>query len=205
MIRLILSVLFAALWIPLAVAQTAAQAPAPAPAQIGPAKIAWMNLEQAVMTCDEGKREMGEVQKFVDTKNAELDNLRKESDNLKNQLNVQGSKLTDEARADLEDQIEAKDTTLQRFQQDTQKEIDNRRTRAMSYIVKRMQPAIEKVSKEKGLSAVLVFNQSRDAWVDPSLNVTDEIIKAYNQMYAVSASKPATSAPATSAPASKKP
>ena len=178
MTRATLSVLFAALWVPaLSMAQTAAS---PAAVQIGPAKIAWINLQMAVFTCDEGKREMGEVQKFVDAKNAELDQLKKESDNLKNQLSVQGPKLTDEARSDLEDQIEAKDTALQRFQQDTQKEIDNRRSRATSYIVKRMQPVIEKYSKEKGLSAIQVLNESRDAWVDPSLDVTRDIIKAYN-------------------------
>jgi outer membrane protein len=162
-----------------------------------------MNLQQAVFTCDEGKRLMGEVQKYVDAKNAELDQLKKESDNLKNQLNVQGSKLTDEARQDLEDQIEARDTALQRFQQDTQKEIDKRRTSATSYVVKRMQPVIEKYAKEKGLSAVIVYDQSRDAWVDPSLNVTQDIIKAYNENYAASAPKPAPAA--TAAPAAKKP
>ena len=139
MTRATLSVLFAALWIPaLLMAQTPAQTPAAV--QIGPAKIAWMNLEQAVVTCEEGKREMAEVQKYVDAKNSELDNLKKESDNLKNQRQVQGPKLTEEALGDLDDQIEAKDTALQRFQQDTQKEIDTRRNRAMSYIVKRMQP-----------------------------------------------------------------
>ena len=198
MTRLTMSVLFAALWVPaLSMAQTTAQTPAPAAAaQIGPVKIAWMNLQQAVFTCDEGKKEMGDVQKFVDAKNAELEDIRKQSDNLKNQRSVQGSKLTEEALADLDDQIDAKDTALQRFQQDTQKEIDGRRTRVTNYIVKRMQPVVEKYSKEKGLGAVLIFNESRDAYVDPSLNVTEDIIKAYNQMYPASAAKPVTSAPA---------
>jgi len=197
MTRLTMSVLFAALWVPaLSIAQTTAQTPAPAAVQIGPAKIAWMNLQAAVFTCDEGKKEMAEVQKFVDAKNAELENLRKEDDNLKNQRSVQGSKLNEEALADLDDQIDAKDTALQRFQQDTQKEIDGRRTRVTNYIVKRMQPVVEKVAKEKGLNAVMILNESRDAWVDPSLIVTEDIIKAYNQMYPASAAKPATSAPA---------
>ena len=94
------------------------QAPAPqtaAPAVIGTAKMAWLNLEQAILNCEEGKREFSEVQKFVEKKNAELETLRKESETLKNQLNVQGSKLTDEARADLEEQIETMVTQLQRF------------------------------------------------------------------------------------------
>jgi outer membrane protein len=206
MSRLILSILFAAVWMPFfGMAQTPSQPPAaPAPAVIGAAKIAWMNLEQAVLTSDEGKTMVSDIQKWVDSKNTENDTLRKEMETLRSQLSVQGSKLTDEARSDLEDQIEAKDTVLQRFQQDTQKEIESRRVKMTSYLAKRMQPVIEKVAKEKGLSAVLIFNSSRDAYVDPALNLTEEIIKAYNQTYGAGAAKPAA-APAAKPPATPAP
>jgi outer membrane protein len=199
MTRLLLTLLSATMWMPMALAQTSA-----APA--APVKIAWLNLEQAVFSCEEGKREFAEVQKFVEQKNQELENLRKDSDNLKNQLQVQGAKLTDEARVDLEDQIDTKDTQMQRFQQDTQKEIDARRTKATNYVGRRMLPVIEKISKERGFGAVVYINPSRDAWVDPSLIITDDVIKAYNQAYPANAAAPAPSAapkPAPAAPAKK--
>lgn len=174
--------------------QTPAQpaaTPAPAaPAVIGPSKVAWLNLEQAIVQSEEGKREFAEIQKFVDKKNSELQAMQKELETLRNQLQVQGAKLTDEAREDLEAQIETKDTLLQRFSQDTQKEIENRRVRTTNFIGRRMLPVIEKLSKEKGLSAVQFLNPSRDAWVDPALIITDEVIKAYNQAH------PATASPA---------
>jgi hypothetical protein len=44
------------------------------------------------------------------------------------------------------------------------------------------------------LSAVVYINPTRDAWVDPSLIITDEVIKAYNAAY------PATAAPAAAPP-----
>ena len=205
--RLMLSILFAAVWIPvLGMAQTPATPPAAqTPAVIGPAKIAWMNLEIALLTTDEGKSLYADIQKFVEDKQKEMDNMRKESDKLKSQLEVQGAKLTDEARAKLEEDIDAKDTAIQRFQQDTQKDIENKKGRLTNYIGKRMQPVIEKLAKEKGLSAVFILNGQRDAFVDASLILTEEIVKAYNQTYAAGASKaPATpAAPATSAP--KKP
>lgn len=210
MSRILLRVFFAALWMPmLGIAQTSAPAPAAqTSAVITPAKIAWMNLEQAIFTCDEGKSMFAEVQKFVESKQTEMDTLRKESDTLHNQLNVQGPKLTDEARSDLEDQVESKDTHIQRFQQDTQKEINGRRDRVSNYIAKKMLPVIEKVSREKGLNAVLILSSTRDAWVDPAFVITDEIVKSYNQTYPAGAAKtpaaPATpSAPAAPAPAKK--
>jgi Skp family chaperone for outer membrane proteins len=167
-------------------AAPAATTPA-APAVIGPAKVAWINLELAIYSCEEGKREINEIQNFVNKKNAELQALQKQLETLKNQLQVQGAKLTDEAREDLEVQIETQDTNLQRFSQDTQKEIENRRVRTTNFIGRRMLPVIEKLSKEKGLSAVQYLNPSRDAWVEPSLIITEEVIKAYNQAHPVAA------------------
>jgi outer membrane protein len=194
--RLMLPVLLAALLLPVfGMAQTPAESPAAA-ANFPTAKIAWMSLDQVIFTCEEGKARFTEVQAFVDDKNKENDKLRAEMEKLRNQLQVQGSKLTEEARADLESQIEEKDTFLQRFQQDTQKEIEGRRLRVTNYIGKRLQPVLEKVAKEKGIQAIQFFNSSRDAYVDASLNISDEIVKYYNQMYPVAAAKPPAAAPA---------
>jgi len=202
--RLMLPILIAALWVPgLSLAQAPAESQAaPAAAAIQPTKIAYINLEQVIFTCDEGKARFSEVQRFVDEKNTELDTIRKDLEKLRNQLSVQGSKLTDDARADLESQIAEKQTAMQRFQEDTQKDIENRRMRVTNYLGKRMQAAIEKIAKEKGISAVLFFDPARDAYVDPALNLSEEVIKNYNQLYPIGAAKaPVAAAPA--APAKK--
>ena len=188
MIRLLSRIFIAAVCVSgVGMAQAVAQTAAP---QAG--KIVWLNTEQAVFSCDEGKNEFAEIQKFVDEKNSEMGNMRKEYDSLNNQLNVQGSKLTDEARADLQYQISVKETTLQRFQQDTQGEITRKRDRAGAYILKRMQPVIEKIARERGYAAVLNLDPQRDIWIDETLNITDETVRAYNATYPVSKPKPPT-------------
>jgi len=199
--RLMLPVLLAILLLPvISLAQAPAEPQTAASASAFPAaKIAWMQLEQVLFTCEEGKVKFGEVQAFVDEKNKENDKLRADMEKLRNQRQVQGSKLTDDALADLDAQIEEKTTALERFQQDTQKEIEGRRLRVTNYLGKRMQPVLEKLAKEKGLSAILFVNSARDAWIDGSLNVSEEIVKYYNQMYPVAAAK----APAAATPAPK--
>jgi Skp family chaperone for outer membrane proteins len=197
--RLTVRILFAAvLMTSFVMMQTAAQAAQAS--TITPAKIAWINLDQVILTCDEGAKMFGEIQNFVDAKTNEMDVLRKELDTLRNQLSMQGSKLKEEARAELEEQIESKDVGLQRFQQDTQKDINAKRDRATNALGKKLLPVIEKIAKEKGLQAVQILNSSRDAWIDPALIITEDVIKAYNQTYPAAASK----APAAPAP-SKKP
>jgi Skp family chaperone for outer membrane proteins len=190
MSRSVLKILFAVLLLP---TLAAAQTPAPTAAAAGaPVKIAWVNMDQAILTCDEGARMYAEIQQFIESKNAELDKLRAESESLRTKLNVQGSKLTDEARLELEQQAEVKDTQLQRFQQDTQRDINTRRDRMTNTIGKRMVDVVDKVAKARGLDAILLYNPARDIWINaenPALNVTEDIVKAYNQAYPESAPK----------------
>ncbi|MGA2264161.1 MAG: OmpH family outer membrane protein [Acidobacteriota bacterium] len=168
--------------------------PAPqaaAPVVIGPAKIAFVSIQQAIANCDEGKREAAILGQYVEQKNAENIKLQKEVETLKNQLDIQGSKLSDDARADLSDQIDLKDTNLQRFQQDTQKDIENRRQKLQNMIGRKMLPVIEKVAKEKGVDVVQFVDVANVfGYVSPSLVITDDIVKAYNVAY------PAAAAPA---------
>ena len=164
--------------------QTPAQSTVNQPTVHAPTvKIGWMNVEQAIMTCDEGVKTVNDLQKLVDAKNTERDVMMRELEDLRARLEVQASKLTDEALANLEEEARAKEVTLQRFVDDTQKDLDARRQRMIRTISARMGPVIEKVAIEKGLDAVHIFDPQRDAWVNPGLNVTDDIIKAYNQAY----------------------
>lgn len=198
MSRIFVALLLGVVLMPLSgIAQTApaaTQQTSAAPATIVPAKIAWLNLEEVLYTCDEGVREFTEIQKYMEQKQTELDTMRKELETLNNQLSVQGSKLTDEAVADLESKIDSKNTEIERFQTDTQKDIDNRRTKATNYVGKRMLTVLDKIAQEKGLSAVFYISSSRDAYIDPSLLITEEVVKAYNQTYPATAEKSATPA-----------
>jgi outer membrane protein len=183
----------------LGIAQTPATTQAAA--SISPAKIAWMNLQQALLTTDEGKSMYADLQKYIEDKQKEMDGLRKEGDTLKSKLEVQRTKLSDEALAKLEEEIDAKDTAIQRFQQDTQKDIESKQARMTNYLGKKMQSVIDKICKEKGIGALLIINQQRDAFIDTSLIITEELVKAYNKEYAAGAAKAPAAAPA--APAKK--
>jgi Skp family chaperone for outer membrane proteins len=161
-----------------------AAAQAAAPVVIGPAKIGFVNIQQAIANSDEGKKEGAILEQYVNQKSAELQKMQKIAETLKNQLDVQGSKLSDEARQDLSDQIEAQDTSIQRFQQDTQKDIDSKRQKLQNAIAKKMLAVIEKVAKEKGLNIVQFVDVTNIiGYVDPSLLVTDDVVKAYNVAY----------------------
>ena len=112
-------------------------------------KIAFVSIQQVVANCDEGKDESAKFRQWAEKRQAELQGLQKDIDTLKNRLDVQGSKLTEEARNDLVDSIDAKEASLQRSQQDSQKEADKRQQRATDSIYKKVMPLIEKLARER--------------------------------------------------------
>ena len=177
--RLLLAAIVVAITLPAAgiaqTAETAVHAPT--------VKIGWMNVEQAIMTCDEGVKILADIQKFVDAKNNERDAMVREAEDLHTRLEVQASKLTDEALMDLEEKASTSEILLRRFVDDTQRDIDNRKQRMINTISVKMLPLVEKVAIEKGFDAIQVYDRERDVWINPALNVTEDIIKAYNQAY----------------------
>jgi Skp family chaperone for outer membrane proteins len=98
-------------------------------------------------------------------------------------LEVQASKLTDDALMDLQEKAASAETSMQRFQEDTQRYITAQRQRLVNTVSAKIPPIIEKVALEKGFDAILILDPQRDAWLNPALNVTEDIIKAYNQAY----------------------
>ena len=163
--------------------QTVAQPPTAA--TIGPAKIAFVSIQQIIAASDEGKDELVKWQLYVDKVSAEIIGRQKELADLRNQLEVQGPKLTDVARTELTYLIEGKDTNLQRLREDAQKGADQRRQIFQNAIFRKAMPVIAKIAKEKALSVVHFIDESHDAYVDDSLVITDEVMNAYNLAYPV--------------------
>jgi hypothetical protein len=82
-------------------------------------------------------------------------------------------------------------TLKARFQEDTAKEIERRQNANVAKIGQKMQPLIQEFAREKNLSSVIVWSPQMYAYVDESLNLTDEIVRRYDVKYPVAASSTA--------------
>lgn len=156
------------------------------------AKIAYIDLERALSQCGEGQREFGELQKFTEEKSNELRKRQEELDKLKNQLQAQARTLSDDSRMQMQREIDQKEKELNRFREDTQSDIDERRNNALNKIGTKMQGIINSYAKEQGLAMVLVFSQQTVplyAYLDARYDITNEIIQRYDKTYPVSAAQ----------------
>jgi outer membrane protein len=192
-------------------APAAASSPAAHPIVTGSGtKIGTINIEQAVVNCNEGQRDFEALRKKLEPKQSELKGQNDELEGLQKQLQTQGDKLNDDARAKLVQQIETKKKSFDRAVQDAQEDAQNQQKEIFQRILQKMAPVIVKHAQESGYAMIVdtsnPWPQSPILWYGESGDITRAVVDLYNTQSGVPA--PASSAPAKPAatrPAAPKP
>ena len=184
----------------------AADAPSvPASAATSVGRIGIINMQQAILASNEGQRDFQALSKKFEPKQAELKGMNDEVENLKKQLNTQGDKLNEMARANLVKSIESKQKELQRNLEDAQSDFQSQQNDILQQVGQKMMQVVDKYAKENGYALVLdVSNQNSPVlWAGASSDLTKSIVDQYNTVSGVPA--PATPAAKGGLPSAPRP
>lgn len=206
-------ILPAALFTVTALAQTgtaAAANPAAPAASSATTRIGIINIQNAIVLTNEGRRDFESLQKKFEPTQSTLNNLNQEIDNLKKQLQTQGEKLNEQARADMVKSIEAKQKTLQRQAEDAQADFQAQQNEIANRIGGKLLEVLDKYAKQGGYSVILdVSGQASPVlWASQTTDVTQEIVNSYNAQSSVPPPAPGAAAKpvgSSSRPAAPKP
>jgi outer membrane protein len=159
-------------------------------------KIAIVSIQSAIVGTNDGQKDLQVLAKKFDPKKNELKSLGDEIDGLKKQLETQGPKLNDEARATLSRQIDIKQKTLSRAQEDAQNDFAEQQNEIVQRILQRLLPVIDKYAKDSGLSLVMEASKpwpdSPVLWARPSIDITKAVVDIYNAQPAASPEHPSS-------------
>jgi len=185
----------------LALAQAASAPAADPPAT----KIGVVNIQEAIMTSNEGKKEADALQAKFGGRQNELKTLNDEVENLKKQYTAQEASLSEDARSTKAKAIEAKSKTLQRNYEDFQNEVNQAEQEVVNRIGQKMLGVLEKYAKANGFAVVIdVSNpQTPVLWFNQGTLITKQLVEAYNAESGIAAPAPKSTgaAPARPAPA----
>jgi outer membrane protein len=200
-----------------ALAQTGSAAATPAaakPASAAPAtsavtgpgtKIGTISMEQAIFATNEGRRDFEALSKKLEPKQNELKGANDEIESLKKQLNTQGDKLNEDARANLVKQIESKQKSLDRQLQDAREDAQNQQNEIAQRILQKLGPVLIKYATDNGFGMIVdtsqPWPQSPVVWWGESVDVTKPVVDVYNAQSGVA--PPPTTGAAKPAPAAK--
>ncbi len=196
-------------------ANTAAADPRPTAAAT--TKIGIINVQQAIVASNEGQRDFKALQDKLAPKQNELQKLNTEINDLKKQLDTQGDKLNEQARADLAKSLDQKQKLLQRNGEDYQSDVQQQQNEIAQRILEKMGPVIDKYAKENQYALIIDVSQpwpqGEVLWAGPSVDITKAVVDIYNAQSGVPAppaaapaSRPgAAAAPRPSAPSATRP
>jgi len=178
----------------------------PASAQAAPppagSKIGIVNIQEAILTCNEGKREFDALQQKFTPKQVELKNMFDEIEKLKADYQKTADKLSDEERATRAKAIQTKQTVLQRNSDDAQTEFQQAQQELVNRIGSKVLETLSKYAEGNGYLVVLdVSNpQTPVLFANPGSNITKDVVDAYNAQSGVAAPPAKTTGAAAARP-----
>jgi outer membrane protein len=181
-----------------------------APANAAAEKLGVLSVRQAIVNTAEGKQASAELQSQFAARQSELENMNKQINDIRQRLQTGGDKLSQEEQTRLQRQGEALAKQLQRKQEDYQEDVNAAQQDVIDRIGRKMMDVLDRYSRENGYTAVFDTSAQTSPIIFASnkVDLTQDIIKLYDQAYPVKASattpaKPATAKPATTTPTTK--
>jgi outer membrane protein len=186
-----------------AAAPNAPSATAAAPQRPMGTKVGTLDIQAAIFGSNEGRRDFEALAKKFEPKQSELKSLADEIDSLKKQLGAQQDKLNEESKDRLVKQIESRQKSFERAQQDAQEDFQNQRNEIGSRILAKMAPLIQKYVTDNGYGLVLdtsqPWPQGPVIMAGPAVDITQPVTDMYNVQSGVPA--PASATAKTTKPA----
>jgi Skp family chaperone for outer membrane proteins len=155
--------------------QAAAPQP-PAPFPQG-AKVAFVNLQGIFQLSADGKAAAAKVQSQSTQLQAKIGERQKVLQANQQKLQTGGTVMSDQARAQLEKDIEKQTRELERFQQDAQQELTDLQAELNDAFQRKLFPILTKMGEEKGLHMLFSAADAGLIWAEPGLDLTEEAVK----------------------------
>lgn len=154
-------------------------------AQEMPTRVAVIDVDRVVMESAAGKESFKNLQNFQRAKMEEARAIEEKLAELEKKLNEQKFLLSDDKLAEMAKEFENQKIAYKRFQDDTQRELDQARAEELKKLEKKIMPIIEEIGREKNFA--LVFNKFNSGLVyaADAVDITDAVLLKFNTQVSV--------------------
>lgn len=142
-------------------------------------KFGAVDIQKVLNESSSGKQAKINLEELIKSKQSVIDEKGRAIEKLKAELEKQSSVLSAEARKNKEDEMEKLVREYQRLVQDSQTEVKKKEDELTSVILKEIHEIIEKIGKSEGYT--LILEQGMILYSDKSIDLTDEVIKKYDE------------------------
>lgn len=143
-------------------------------------KIGIVNSNEVIQKSTEGKAVMTQLQEKDKSNSSRISTMDEKIRELETKLNTQRLTLTQESILQLTSELERKRTERKRFAEDSLRELQELRFRLFTKVQDEVIPIIEGLGKERNLEIIFDLANSGAVFVNPAIDLTEEVIKRYN-------------------------
>lgn len=196
----LLTALAVLLMIPAAWGQAGAGTSAPS------GKVAVISMQEAIAGTSEGKQASQQLQAQFAPRRNEVQSISKQIQDIQQRLQTGANTLS----ADEQTRLNREGTELQRRgqrdEQDLEQDMQDASQDAINRIGQKMMPIVEKYAKQNGYGVVIDTSSQNTPVIYKSeqIDITQQIIKLYDDAYPVKAAAPPAAHPGTTKPSQKR-
>ena len=169
-------------------------------------KVAVVDFEKALVDSAEGKKSSDKFNATLQSKQSDGQKRQQELEDAQKKLQTQERTLSETAKANLQKDIDRRTTELQRFNEDSQKELQSLRDELLRPIAEKASAILNQLAAEQGYTLVVDISnpQNNVVWFNPRNDITAELTRRINAAMATT-SNAAPARPAGSTPAPPRP
>jgi len=167
-------------------------------AATAPTRIGVINMQAAITSTAEGKQAGAQLQSQFAPRQAELQTMQKQIEDDQSRLRTGQSTLSDEEQARLTREYTVLTRTLQRKSQEDQDDFNDAQQDLINRIGRKMVDVLDKYAKDGGYAVVLDSSSQQTPIIYEAnqIDITQDIIRLYDQAYPVKNEGAASSKPA---------
>ena len=144
-------------------------------------RIGYVDVQRVIVRSVAGVAAREQLEKDKVAMQKDVDNRKIEVDKLREEMEKKGLVLSAESRREKEETLQRKVRDLRRLAEDLEKELQKKEQAATQKILQELTGIIEKMGKERGFLLIVERRSGGVIYGDPEGDVTDEVIKLYDQ------------------------
>jgi outer membrane protein len=146
-------------------------------------KIGFVEVERAVLACDEGKARVKDLETWARPRQEELAKLGKEINDLGTELNSRRGVASEEALAEMNRQLVGKQREAEDRQRVVKREFEKRQDEVLKDLGSKLQEIVGTYARENAYTAIFILKPNELVFLAPGSDITETVVKLYNQKY----------------------
>ena len=168
---------------------------------------AWLDMQSALLTTQDGQTAQAELKKKFEPREQEFQKRQTGLQAKQAQYQKAANTMSEAAKGAAEREIDNLQRALQRDNEDAQQDFQAEENRILTPLLQKMQNIINKYASDNQISMVVDASRQQNnlIYADPAADITKAIVLLYNQAPAAGAPAAAAPRPVTAAPAAPRP